>query len=83
MRTKTDKELSSSLLCPGSPTGRGNRLRIYQVRVQIPSRVPFIKLNIKKEMKTIIICPRCKHLAYYNSYFKAYLCEKCYWMEYI
>ena len=31
-------------------------------------------------MKYIMICPKCKSIAYYNSYFQTFICEKCAWM---
>lgn len=30
-------------------------------------------------MKSVIICPKCKNLVYFNSYFGAYICENCDW----
>lgn len=32
-------------------------------------------------MKSVIVCPRCKNLVYFNSYFGAYICEKCNWED--
>ena len=32
-------------------------------------------------MKSIIICPECGDLAYYNSYFGTYICESCAWAD--
>lgn len=32
-------------------------------------------------MKSVIICPECKKLVYFNSYFGAYICESCGWED--
>lgn len=32
-------------------------------------------------MKSVVICPKCKNLAYFNSYFGAYICENCNWED--
>lgn len=32
-------------------------------------------------MKSVIVCPQCKKLVYFNSYFGAYICENCVWED--
>lgn len=32
-------------------------------------------------MKSVIVCPECKNLVYFNSYFGAYICENCDWED--
>ena len=32
-------------------------------------------------MKSVKVCPMCKNLAYFNSYFGAYICENCNWED--
>lgn len=32
-------------------------------------------------MKSVIVCPECKKLVYFNSYFGAYICESCGWED--
>lgn len=32
-------------------------------------------------MKSVIVCPECKKLVYFNSYFGAYICDSCGWED--
>lgn len=32
-------------------------------------------------MKSVVVCPKCKNLVYFNSYFGAYICENCNWED--
>lgn len=32
-------------------------------------------------MKSVIVCPECKKLVYFNSYFGAYICDNCGWED--
>lgn len=32
-------------------------------------------------MKSVMVCPECKKLVYFNSYFGAYICENCGWED--
>lgn len=32
-------------------------------------------------MKSVIVCPECKKLVYFNSYFGAYICQSCGWED--
>lgn len=32
-------------------------------------------------MKSVMVCPNCKKLVYFNSYFGAYICESCSWED--
>lgn len=32
-------------------------------------------------MKSVIVCPECKNLVYFNSYFGAYICQSCGWED--
>lgn len=32
-------------------------------------------------MKSVKVCPVCKSLVYFNSYFGAYICENCNWED--
>lgn len=32
-------------------------------------------------MMTMVLCPKCGSVASFNSYFGAYICEKCEWMD--
>lgn len=32
-------------------------------------------------MKNVRVCPECGSLVYFNSYFGAYICEKCEWED--
>lgn len=32
-------------------------------------------------MKNVMVCPDCKKLVYFNSYFGAYICENCGWED--
>lgn len=32
-------------------------------------------------MKSVIVCPVCKKLVYFNSYFGAYICDNCSWED--
>jgi len=34
-----------------------------------------------KGFKMMILCPKCNNIADYNSYFNAFICKYCNWIE--